>query len=320
MAEATIRGTGELITITAVNSIAEGEVIAINDGRAGYADAAIAAGDPGQIRVSGLARLIKATGIVLLDGDEAWWDHSANAVTYKPVNDRDFYLGTVQGDTTSTQTIVDIALNVRPNWLIDVSRDHFDTVFVGTQGLNTMGIFRRGGGHKFLLSSTNEAQKMDILSTARFSKDANAIIEFVFTVPNDGAGSAPDVSVGVANGTHASDAQSITEALLMHLDGNSTAISLESRDGTSTPVAITDTTLTYTEGAAVANRVHVTMDLRNPAACKVYINKVQALPSSVFNISAAASQLGLLAHIEKTAAADVYEFNLESMRLRISEQ
>lgn len=319
MAEATYRGTGELITITAINAIAKGELIQLKDGRAGYADEAIAAGDPGQLRVSGLARIPKTSGIVLIDGDECFWDHSANSGTYKTVNDRDFYAGSVQDDTTSTQTIVDIALNEKPRYLIDVSRDHHDTVIVGTQGLNTMGVFRRGGGHKFLLSSTNEAQKMDILSIDGFSKDANAIIDFCFTVPSDGAGTVVDVSLGAANATHATDADSITESIFVHLNANDVNIYLESDDGT-TEVAATDSTIDYTEGAAVANRVYVTMDMRTPTDVQIYINKVLALDATAFNINAATGPFKLLAHIEKTAAADTYELDLHWMRCRISEQ
>ncbi len=319
MADATRRSNGDLITITAENSISQGQVIQLKDGRAGFADNSITAGDPGEIRVTGIARLVKTSGIVILDGGEVYWDRSATAAHYKQVLDRDFYVGTAQGDTTSTQTIVDVALNVKPSWTIDVARDAVLTVPVGTQGWNTMGAFRRGGASNIVISATSEAQKLDILSVDGFTPAANAIVEAVFTVPSDGSGTVVDVSIGVANATNATDADSITEHCFLHLDANNTAIRLQSKDG-STTVASTDTTTTYTEGSAVANRVYLWMDMRNVADIQCYVNGSLVLASTVFNLGAAVGPLFLLAHIEKTSSTDTYELCLHSLKARIAEQ
>lgn len=465
MADAFTLSRGELVTITAENAIAEGEVYQLSDGRAGYADKAIAAGDPGQIRVSGIARIVKLSGIVLLDGDECFWDASASNAHFKTVNDRDFFLGTVQGDTTSTQTTVDVALNVRASWLIDVNRDAFDSTiasgvteqiatrakvgatagwviaaadnlpYVATLAASQTGstlilpltglrlgdtitgftvisqiesaggtvtidgdlravtnvaadptdasistmtqvsvtadtasaqaktgltevvtsgksyylkltattaaatdiilqhcevmiqrasngeaaLVRLGGAHKFTLTLANQAQKVDLISVDGFSKDANAIVEIVFTVPDDGAGTVVDVSLGVANSSHATDGDAITEHVFVHLDANATAIKAQSKDGVTT-VAATDTTKVYVQGAAVANRVTVTLDMRNPADVQIYVDHVLVLSATVFNVNAAVGPFFLLAHIEKTVAADAYQLSLHSMRCRIMEK
>jgi len=319
MPEATKRHNGELIEITPAVSLALGEVVQISDGRAGYAETSITAGDPGEVRVRGVARLTKTTSVVILSGGAVYWDYSANSATYKPVNDQDFFVGVAVEDASTTSTQVDVDLNVEPRWTVDVARDPVLIVPVGTQGLNTMGVFRRGGSHTMILSATNEAQKLDILSVDGFSKDANAIVEFVFTVPSDGAGTVVDVSLGVANATHATDADSITESVFIHLDANNTNINAESDDGT-TEVAATDTTKDYTEGAAVANRVYVWMDMRNPADVQIYVNAELVLAASVFNVNAAVGPFFLLAHVEKTASTDAYELSLHSMRARIMVQ
>ncbi len=141
----------------------------------------------------------------------------------------------------------------------------------------------------------------------------------MFTVNNDGAGTTPDVNIAVANGTHATDADSITELCGVHLDGNATAIRALSRDGTTT-VASTDTTLTYTEGSAVANRVHVILDGRAPEDVQIIVNGALVLGSTVFRLDNATGPLGLLLHLEKTAAADVYELDIERARVWYSEQ
>jgi len=319
MADATARHSSDLLDIIAENSLSQGQVVQLNDGRAGYAPNSVTAGDPGQIQVAGVARLTKTSGVVILSGGEVYWDHSASSATYLPVNDRDFFVGTAVGDQTSTSTQVDVNLNVRPSWTVDVTRDAVLTVPVGTQGWNTMGVFRRGGASNFVISSTSEAQKLDILSVDGFAVAANAIVEAVFTVPSDGAGTVVDVSIGVANATHATDADSITEHVFCHLDANNTAINFQSKDGTTT-VTATDSTKTYTEGSAVANRVYVWFDMRNPADVQIYVNGALVLASTVFNVNAAVGPFFLLAHIEKTSAADTYELCLHSLKARIAEQ
>lgn len=319
MPEASARYNGKFITITAESGITAGQVIQIKDGRAGFADADITSGNRGEIQVQDVARIAKASGIVILDGGQVWWDHSANQATYKPVDDRDFFVGVAVGDWASGETFVDVALNVQPTYLVDILRDGYRSVPVGTQALSGLMLKRNGGCLNFVLSNTSEAQKLDALSVAGFSKDANAIVEIIFAVPNDGASTAVDVSLGIANGTHATDADSIAESIFVHLDENNTNINLESDDGT-TEVAATDTTYDYTEGSGVSNLVHVWFDMRNPADVQIYVNAVLALAATVFNVNAATGPFKLLAHIEKTSSTDVYELDLHALRARIAEQ
>lgn len=319
MAEATLRSSSEVLAFTPESGISAGQVLQLPDGRAAFAPEDISSGVLGLVRVAGNCLVTKAAGVVILKGGDVYWDYSANNATYKAVDDRDFFMGVALADQDSASTVIEIALNVDGRYLIDLARDGFLYVPTGTLNLSTMGLYRNGGMHKFLLSSTSEAQKLDALSVAGFSKDANAIVEMIFAVANDGAGSAVDVSLGIANATHATDADSITESIFVHLDANNTNINLESDDGT-TEVAATDTTLDYTEGSAVAQLVQVWMDMRNPADVQIYVNGALALAATTFNVNAAVGPFKLLAHIEKTSAADVYELHLHRLRVRIAEQ
>jgi hypothetical protein len=249
-----------------------------------------------------------------------WWDHSANAASYKKVNDRDFYLGTLVGDAASADVTLTVNLNVRPRADIDLARDGFLSTVVGTAAAGGLAYPQNlGGALVFELTATNEAQKVDALSVDGFSKDANAIVDLVFRVISDGAGTAVDASIGVANGTHASDADAITESVFVHLDANNTNINLESDDGT-TEVAATDSTYDYTEGSAVANRVYVTMDFRNPADVQIYVNGALALAATVFNVNVATGPLFLLVHVEKTASTDTYKLAIDKAVARFAEQ
>lgn len=318
-AEAEIRDSGTTIAFTPESGVSEGQVLQVKDGRAAVAKADISSGELGLVVVSGTIRCAKTTGMVFLDGGDVYWDYSADKAHYKKVDDRDFFIGTALGDASSAATVMEVALNNSGRYLVDIMRDGFRTSITGTQALNGLGLWRRGGAYNFVLSSTSEAQKLDALSVAGFATGANAIVEIVFAVPNDGAGSAVDVSLGVANNTHATDADSITESLFVHLDANNVNINLESDDN-STEVAATDSTIDYTEGSAVANLVEVWFDMRNPADVQVYINGSNVLPSTVFDVSGASGPWKLLAHIEKTSAADVYELDLHRLRARIAEK
>lgn len=328
MPEATYIRDFDKTLVTLAASKGSGEVFQLADGRAGFYDSGAvssgaSSGDKKEIRTAGQVTLPKANGVKFIDGGKVYWDHSANAATYKAVSDRDFYLGTSVGDWESGDVSMLVNLNVQPAYLIDFGRggpeDAFISALVGTVAVAGCNIFRRGSAHNFVLNSTSEAQKLDALSVNGFSKDANWIIEGAFRVVNDGAGTNTDVSLGIANATHASDADSITESCFIHLNGNEVNVYAESDDGT-TEVAATDTTVDYSEGSTLAARVEFWMDGRDPSDVQIYINGALALGSTVFNVNAATGPFFLLAHVEKSSSADVYEIALDWLRVRIAEQ
>jgi predicted RecA/RadA family phage recombinase len=322
MGDATrVRGRDE-VRVTAAAAIATGEVWQMKDGRAAYMSNAEAAasGDRTTFITEGQVVLTKPATHVFLDGGRAYWDHSANNVTFEKVNDRDFYVGRVVGDAALADTTCVVNLNVDPPYDIDLLRDGALTVLVGTQAVGGFGEPKiRGGALSLELTATNEAQKVDILSRDGFSKACNPIVEIVFLVADDGAGTAVDMSLGIANGTSATDADAITEHVFFHMDANNTNINAQSKDGTTT-VTATDTTKDYVEGSAVANRVECWIDARDPADVQLYVDGVNVLPASVFKIDAATGPFFLLAHIEKTASTDVYRAVIDRFQARFAEQ
>lgn len=317
MPEATFVREWNKTRLTSAASISAGELRQVAGGKAAFFDNdnAASTGDRVIFTTSEVVTLPKATGIKLLDGGRAFWDHSANNITFKPANDRDFYAGLIVGDSESGDSSCQVNLNAQQANILDLARDTFDTVFVGTRALGTMDLQRRGGSHKINLSATNEAQKIDMLSQMGFDQAANAIVELIFNVISDGAGTVVDASLGLANATHATDADSITESLFVHLNANDVNIYLESDDGT-TEVVATDTTIDYTEGTPV----EVWLDLRDPEDIQCYINGVLVLGGSVFKLNAAAGPLKLLVHVEKSAATDTYEIDVNRLVARIAEQ
>jgi hypothetical protein len=306
-------------------AVAVGEVWQLPDGRAAVfvtksgATGGVAAStnDYGNFRTLGEMDLPLTGSITILDGGDVWWDHSANLAHFKKVNDRDFYVGRAVGNSSSNT--VRVELNVDPKPDIDLLKDPCLIVPVGTQAVGAFGYPKMLGGAAFLeLTATNEAQKIDMLSVDGFAKGANAIVTITFRVPSDGAGTVVDVNLGIANGTHATDADSITESVFFHLDANNTNINAESDDGT-TEVAATDTTTDYTEGSAVANRKELWIDMRDPADVQLYVDGVNVLPATTFNVDASTGPWFLLFHMEKTSSTDTYQIVLDRFDVRFME-
>lgn len=299
---------------TAAAAIAGCEIQQMPDGRAGYLTqvSALVAGQHANFATTGQVTVPKTSGIVILDGGEVYWDHSANAAHFKPVNDRDFYLGTAVGDAASAATTMVVNLNVRPVYAIDISRDPFDTTIVLTAG--TPALTTRGSSLHMTFSATAEAQKVDALSKAGFAVGANAIVKGVVEIVDDGDAAAIDFNVGVASATAADDADGIAESVFIHTDGNVVNILAESDDG-STEVNATDTTVDY----VLATPFEFWMDFRDPADVQIYVDGVLVLSGSTFDVSAATGPLKLLAHLEKSSDNTTADYRVHELKARLQE-
>jgi hypothetical protein len=323
MPEGTVAGVRSETSVALTASALAGQIRQLPDGRAAIMRGAIAgvSGTTRSFSDTGKITLDKATTYALLNGGRAYWNHDTNQVHFKKVGDRDFYLGRISGNAAQADTQCTVDFNCKPEWEydLDLLRDAYATTPIGTQALGGfLPPQRNGGALHLLLSATNEAQKVDALSVESFSKLAKAVVEFQWRVLNDGGAGAQDFSIGIASATHATDADSIPNHLLFHQDGGATAIKAQSKDGTTT-VAATDTTKTYTEGATVAERKEGWIDLSNPADPQLYIDGVNVSPAIVFDVSAAANEFRLLAHLEKTATADVFEVAIDRLCARFQE-
>lgn len=323
-AAATLVRERDDIRANAPAAMISGELHQLKDGRAGFKKglAAAASGDAVAYQTTGQVVLPKTASIVLLDGGRAYWDRSASAVHFKKVNDRDFYLGRIVGDAASADTTCTVNLNVDPQYDLDIMRQPVLSALAGTAAAGGFGYpVRLGDCHILELTATNEAQKVDLLSVDGFAIGANAIIEGQFRVISDGASTAVDFNIGVANGTHATDADAITESCFLHLDENVTTILAQSTgSGSETDIAAVTTTKTYTEGSTVACRKEFWIDMRSEADIQIYIDGVLVLGSTVFDLSSSTGPLFLLAHVEKTSSTDTYKVAIDALRARFAEQ
>lgn len=311
------------VRLTAAAAVGVGEVWQLPGGRAGvyWPGQAAASGDRAVFSGTGQYTCPKAAGVNLLDGGRAFWDRSARVVTFRKVNDRDFLLGQVAGDAAADDATCVVNVNVPPRPTIDLLRDGALSVPTGTQAVGGFGLPATVGGVPgLLLTATNEAQCIDLLSVDRVAVAANPIVEFVVRVAANGSTNAVDLNFGLANGTSATDADAITEHVLFHLDGGALDVRAQSKDGTTT-VAATDTTVDFTTGTAVANRFELWIDARDPANVKLYVDAVRVLSATTFRLDNAAGPLGLLAHLEKTAGtATAGPVWLDRAEMRTAEQ
>jgi hypothetical protein len=247
-------------------------------------------------------------------------DHSTGLAHFKKVNDRDFSLGVAVGDAAASATEVVVDLNVKPHWLIDLLRDPLMSVVVGTQAVGgLLPAQMRGGSLALNITATNEAQKVDALSVDGFGAAAKAIARFVLRLPNGGSGSASDFNFGLADDTHASNADTIANSIFFHLDGGSTNINAQSDDNTAHAVAATDTTIDFTAGVAVAHRVELWIDKRDPADVRFYVEGARVLPLVAFDVSAFTGTWKLLAHLEKASGTETADAIVDAAAVRILE-
>lgn len=295
MAEATHVNPGISVDHTPTTAMTAGEVRQLEDGRACYAPTAIAAGKKGAVTVAGIVEVAKTASMVMLKGSRVFWDASANKAHLLHVNDTtDFYFGIVQEDAASADTTVKVAINADPRYTISLG-DGFWSVPICTAGLlnKTIG---HGEGVSLIFDTTAEAQKHDALSNLGIAVLTPCLVEAEICVNLNGDDAAFDLNVGLANASHATDADSITESLFIHTDGASLNIAAESDDGT-TEVAATDTTVDFVVGTPFLAQ----WDLSDWEDPQLYINGVNVLPASVFDISAATGPMKLLAHMEKSS-------------------
>jgi hypothetical protein len=171
-----------------------------------------------------------------------------------------------------------------------------------------------GGGMRFSIDATNEAQKIDALSHKAVALDSDWIF-FSEVVIDAAAGSATDISIGVADGTNATDFQSVSTLCTIHVDGGSQNILVQSDDGT-TDVAPVDSTIDW----VAATPFSLVIDGRDTADIKLYINGIrETATSTTLALAAAANGLKACVHIEKTATTDAATVTVANLKVITSD-
>jgi len=320
MAEATLSkdANANAMDITAPEALSAGEVIQLPDGRIGVtlAQAGEASGDPATLATAGQFTMAKTASVVCLDGGRAYFDKSASTITPLQTESADnVYAGVFVGDAASAATTCVVDINVEQRTVWDMHGGAADTAIVQTTG--TTKLEWSGGTCQFSFSTNAEAEKVDILSKVSVPVTQKFFFEAIWEVVTACDADVGDISVGVANGTHASDADSITESAFFHQDsGADLNLDAESDDGT-TEVAATDTTVDIVAGTPV----EVWLDGRDIENIKYYVNGVEVLAATanLGDIGDATGPLRALWHVEKSANDSAGVFQLHRMILRTTD-
>lgn len=296
-------GVVDFVTAVALNS---GQVLQLPDGRAGVVTGAgrgFAVNDTAAAQVEGLFSLAKTASIVLLAGQQVFWNKSTNKVSYTG----DFAVGVVTKAAAASDTTVDVALNTEPSYVIELGKGLWTEASVDGLGVSALTY----EGRMLSFDAVAEAAMAAIYSADTIPVAAKPILEAwigIFDIGDDGA---LDISVGLANGTHATDADSITESVFVHLDGNALDILAESDDG-STEVAATDTTIDAVDDTYFFMQI----DASDLADVKIYINGLRVLAASTFVLTDATGPLMPLVHIEKTSNDTLADVRVKSLHVR----
>jgi len=306
------RSDGQISLIAAAAVVAL-ELRQLADGRAGarISTAAAAQNDTTVWKTDGQYTMPKASGYELLDGLPAYWDHSAGVATWRKVNDRDYFLGTVVGDVANATLTCLIDLNVQPVWEIDLRQGLWTSE--ATDGLGVTSLF--GGGVKLAFDAVAEVAQAALYSERTLPIASNPIMMVRFAVVDNGDNAALDIDIGLAIGSHATDFEAITEFVAFHLDGDTLDLDAHSDDGT-TDVAPTDTTVNLVEGTYV----EVWIDARVPTAIKLYVDGVRVLSGTTFTLGAATGPVKAILHMEKTSDDTPAELRVVELKVKTSEQ
>ncbi len=307
-AQAILKSDADSESIVAAATIASGEVIQLADGRAGVYEGlnAAASGDTINVRTKGRFTCLKTAGINLLKGGRAFWDRSANKVNYKPASG-DFFMGTVFADALAAASNVVIDLNVKPNYAIEFDGNADGDCLMAQESTGGLGVVEATLAQPTTLAfnSTSEVAQAALYPSEAKNHTPIAdlgIYEFDLAIYDIGA-AALDINIGIANGSHGTDFESVTEFAGFHLDGNVLTILAQSRDGTTT-VSVVTTTVDAVDDAFF----ELWIDARDPTDVQLYIDGVNVLAASVFKLNAATGPMYPIVHLEKTidaATADV---------------
>jgi predicted RecA/RadA family phage recombinase len=288
---------GVMIDHTPVAAVAAGEVIQLRDGRAGFSPSGIAAGVLDAIQVKGIVELLKSITQTMLPSNKVYWDRATSKCTLVP-SSTTFFIGTVLDDAAYTDPTVKVNLNEQPAYTLAL-RDGYASIPVSTAGWPH--IYGGGNSVGFKFDLAAEAQKLDALSLRSIATGTAGILQALFCVNLNGDDAAFDLNIGLADGTHASDADQIVSSLFVHTDGNALTLNIES-DNAAAEVAATTTTLSFVVGTPIL----VTWDLRDWSNIKCYINGLRVGDgttgaSVTLTLAAVTGPLKLLAHMEKSA-------------------
>jgi len=177
---------------------------------------------------------------------------------------------------------------------------------VETDGLGVISSDEPNGVLKFVADAVDEASTQALyMVNAPFDIDQNPIVDFIVAIFDIGDETTIDFNFGVADDTHADNADTIAVSAFFHLDGADLSLCCECDDNT-TDTPAEDTGVDLTDDTYYEFRIDMTdktdvkfsyRDVGAPAWTRL-------LPDSTFSMAAATGALTPIVHVEKAAGND----------------
>lgn len=303
--------SGEVKAVTTV-ALTGGQVVQTPDGRAAVYNGmnAAEANDSVTLSTKGVRKVQKTITVVMLPGQEVWWKVSTNKATYKI--DGDFFVGIATAGATPTATSVQVDMNREPKYLTELWDGKWTSE--ATDGLGVLGPGADGNAIiTMAMDAVAEVSQAALYSDTTIACAHNPIMEAEVAIYDIGDNAALDINIGLANGSHATDFDSVTESCVFHWDGTALSILAESDDGT-TEVTATDTTVDAVDDTFL----FLQLDARDLTDVKMYVNGVDAgvLTTETMVLSDATGPLKAIVHLEKTSDNTTADVRVRSITLR----
>lgn len=189
---------------------------------------------------------------------------------------------------------------------------------VETNALGVISSDEANGVLKFSADVQVEAATAALyMQAAPIHPSTNPIIEFRMAVFDIGDDAALDINFGLANDTHADDADQITDSIFFHLDGTDLSVLCECDDGSNETAAV-DSTIDLTDDTYARFKIDCT-DLSD---IKFYIDLEdgngyqRVLSSTTFSVAAMTNTLTPIIHVEKTSNDTTFDIRFDWCRIR----
>lgn len=180
---------------------------------------------------------------------------------------------------------------------------------------NGLGVTESGdvnGALKFAFDAVVEAATAALyMPSLPFDVDSGPIMDIRLAIYDIGDDAALDINFGLANGTHATDFDSVTGYVAFHLDGNSLVCKAQSADGVTT-VAATTTGVTLVDDTYATFRIDAT-DVED---VKLYINGTRVCSGSTFKLDNLSGGLTPIVHVEKTSNDTTADVRVDRVRVQ----
>jgi len=311
MAEGPTKHDGDTVKMVATAVLTSGQVVQTPDSRAAVYNGlrACEIGDYVALNTGGVRPVAKTANIAFLPGQEVWWNRTTNLATYRLAGD--FFVGIATAGAAATASVVDTAMNKAPNYIVDTAQRTGEWTIEATLGLGVLETL--GGLVTLAFDAVAEVAQAALFSIRSVNVDEHPIMEVEVAVFDIGDNAALDINIGLADGSHATNFDTVSDYAAFHLDGTDLTLKTQT-DDTVTPVAADDSGVDLVDDTFAFLQI----DARDKANVKFYANGVQLNSAAVFHLNASVADLLAIIHLEKTSDDTVADVRMRRMTLRSS--